>query len=765
MLRPQAKVHLILEQGMAPHVIALHFTAAFHGGARRGIMQRVDSSPLAISTQMMVDKYQFNRFCSIRPCNMHTGSMRFQDNVPELVFSGISVLLDIGDHRQYSAPREEVDQWNGQDIPQAQDAAPSDATSFMQHPTRWTTRTSGSRPSTDVHQIEAPQGTNYQVHDPQGFRLTLAWQKDQRNALCATASSPNFQVTTWLLDSVRCTRLTESRQVLLQAEPINWIPHILHRWHDLLDPAFTVHLHVVYPHPIDSPQEVIAHVILVQRPNDLWRVALISRADHSGEPWRKSVTAAMMNSIVTPQDIAFIAGAWHAVNAEPVFQPFQIRHGSLILDPEQTFPVRNGFSFELKTFSHETPFPDGLSLLQTGFRRVQTQIKELMDAVDERLVACTDGTILPMELPAPSAISMTIPPMQEPPTALDPGQALMFHGAMQAFWQPLSVTRPAGTPPMVPVVTWYIDHVHMPHCFRSRIVWLGYDVPSWARIIRGEWTDVILPDEPITFHIVQPEVPEKPPFIATHIILAQQEINGFRSVLLSIYDSNSPTVLHSQYATMGPELILWSTLIGMANLDRDCQNPRVDCAAWVGNDPLLVNQPLPVLNGHSLTVAVHRHITPITGDIWNGEPAPIPANDQPDSSAPGKPRSKVPISIHASLPDPITEANTALNESDPQLLWFEQEAWLLKLTEDQPWEAQPLPDGLMLPTPTYGPLVFPQLSQHADQDDITLYIDGASNGTQAGWGIAMTEHTADGEILYSDVCMEWFASTHRKMHG
>ena len=64
LLRPRAKVHVILEQASTPQRLAIHFTAAFHGGARRGIMQRVDTAPSHICTQMMMDKYDSTGFAT-----------------------------------------------------------------------------------------------------------------------------------------------------------------------------------------------------------------------------------------------------------------------------------------------------------------------------------------------------------------------------------------------------------------------------------------------------------------------------------------------------------------------------------------------------------------------------------------------------------------------------------------------------------------------------------------------------------------------------
>jgi hypothetical protein len=52
-LRSQATIHAILEQGMTPGRVALHFTANFQGGQRTGVYQVAESVPARICTNMM----------------------------------------------------------------------------------------------------------------------------------------------------------------------------------------------------------------------------------------------------------------------------------------------------------------------------------------------------------------------------------------------------------------------------------------------------------------------------------------------------------------------------------------------------------------------------------------------------------------------------------------------------------------------------------------------------------------------------------------
>ena len=42
----------------------------------------------------------------------------------------------------------------------------------------------------------------------------------------------------------------------------------------------------------------------------------------------------------------------------PIFPSVQVRHGTILLDDSSTFPVRDGFSFDLTTFPPDSACPD-----------------------------------------------------------------------------------------------------------------------------------------------------------------------------------------------------------------------------------------------------------------------------------------------------------------------------------------------------------------------------------------------------------------------
>lgn len=93
--RARTAVHLILEQGLHPEKVAIHFTTLFLGGDRIGLFQRALSAPTHICTRDMIVRHGFQLQCDYRNCNMHSGRLRFSMYDPEEIFSGISAVLSV----------------------------------------------------------------------------------------------------------------------------------------------------------------------------------------------------------------------------------------------------------------------------------------------------------------------------------------------------------------------------------------------------------------------------------------------------------------------------------------------------------------------------------------------------------------------------------------------------------------------------------------------------------------------------------------------
>ena len=116
----------------------------------------------------------------------------------------------------------------------------------------------------------------------------------------------------------------------------------------------------------------------------------------------------------------------------------------------------------LKMMSH--------ALIQTHFQSIRTSIRNIQSRLHSAAIECMttgDPAIQDWTWP-PEPMSVAVMP-NEPQTFIDPCSALAFFTALQALWQPLALLQPPALPALVPVVTWYVDHIRFPQCFQPRI--------------------------------------------------------------------------------------------------------------------------------------------------------------------------------------------------------------------------------------------------------------------------------------------------------
>ena len=780
-LRAQADVHVVLEQGIDPQKAALHFTAIFLGGTRMGLFQRVESTSNRICTQDMIERHGFQTQCSFRTCHMHSGLLRFMMTEREEIFSGMSAVLTVG---PMPTPHPAVET-TGRSRPVTDhepEAEPdSDLSSTMQlgsaQPGNQTSSPNGSRPSASSR----TNGTDTAMlshrippHDLSEFRQTLAWHINTGPAACIHQMNAPVTVHPWFLDSLRVTHTDVSRPVQLSPQQSTWHRDILARWQDKLDPTMPTQLHVVTPMLPEPEDDAAAHVILVQRPNDLWRAALLSvSVDHRPMDSPKYYCV-MLDRETDVEQLGFMSLIKHPSNPQADNYWIQAKHGEILIPADATFPVRNGFSFELTAFRRDDPWDDGTSLIQLQFAKIRQTISCL-----HRMISCSAQEHMINELlqgadASLQPIYVTIDPSNNNQIC-DHFAALTFFATLQALWQPIAVRTMSPVHPLVAVQTWYLDHIRYPQNFVARTVLLPANPEEWIQRIRSVWHDVILPSCQVHLVIVQPDPPLLELTTAAHILVVQQPISGFKATLFTVFDSAMPMQPPERFASIAPSLLPQSTLLALAYRDIQCQQPTIDCSTWVGDEEILPGQNAPIIDGHSLATALHQHHQPgqDDDDAWNHIQRPrshqgnlkphlmTPVRGDPGTHVQGaidgncvtEQRKRTPVQLHleAVIPDDKTRADSELDDSLPQMLWFTDEAWLLRMRRCPPCRLQPLPEGLRLPDVCYWPLIHPMPPDPDSTSQLTLYLDGSANGTHAAWSVVATL-----QVTQSDQVIEAF---------
>ena len=620
-MRASADVHVILEQGMHPLKAALHFTAIFLGGTRIGLFQQVESTANHICTQDMIEKHGFQTQCNFRTCNMHSGRLRFMMFDREEIFSGMSAVLSVAPIPTTHPIVGSVSIRQPEHSPEPEAEPGTDETDLMQTAARTRPHPTDQTGSANASNINAPDtlSEDYRIppHEISEMRQTLMWHITTGPAACLFHMHSPVQVQTWFLDSLRVTHTEESRQVLLQPQPATWHREILARWSDKLEPSFHTQIHVVTPTPLDPANEAAAHVIIVQRPNDLWRAALlvVQREDEPLVPLR--YFCIMLDYETSVEQLGFMSLIKHPSNPEADQYRTRASHGNIDIPEDATFPVRHGYSFLLQARKVTSVWDEEVSLIQTQFRAIRREMMQVQDHLVTASTAHMAGREVEASACALVPATVEVDPAQNN-RVRDPFGALTFFSTLQALWQPLALCTAPHVPPLVPIYTWFLDHIRYPQNFVSRLVLLPADPGEWIQRIRSVWHDVIIPSSQLYLVVVQPNPPLMEATCAAHVLVVQQPTAMFKATLVTLLDSMTPAQPPLRFATIAPSPLHQSTLYGLAYQDGRCALPQYDCATWVGDAELTQHHPLPVIDGHSLVVAIHVHPATAPDDppVW-----------------------------------------------------------------------------------------------------------------------------------------------------
>ena len=381
-LRSQADVHVVLEQGIDPQKAALHFTAIFLGGTRMGLFQRVESTSNRICTQDMIERHGFQTQCGFRTCHMHSGLLRFMMTEREEIFSGMSAVLTVG---PMPTPPPDVET-TGRHRPVADhepEAEPdSDLSSTMQlgsaQPGNQTSSPNGSRPSASSR----TNGTDTAMlshrippHDLSEFRQTLAWHINTGPAACIHQMNAPVTVHTWFLDSLRVTHTDVSTAGSTVATTVQ--------------PGIGIYLHdgktswtQLCPRSSMWSHPCCRNLRMMQPPMSSWfndpmtfgvLLLLSVSVDHRPMDSPKYYCV-MLDRETDVEQLGFMSLIKHPSNPQADNYWIQAKHGEILIPADATFPVRNGFSFELTAFRRDDPWDDGTSLIQLQFAKIRQTI-------------------------------------------------------------------------------------------------------------------------------------------------------------------------------------------------------------------------------------------------------------------------------------------------------------------------------------------------------------------------------------------------------
>eukprot|EP00435_Cladocopium_sp_Y103_P041926 s1460_g11.t1 len=257
--------------------------------------------------------------------------------------------------------------------------------------------------------------------------------------------------------------------------------------------------------------------------------------------------------------------------------------------------------------------PDSFSDSDDSFGLFQTQVCLWHDdAPPVRQCSFTDEFLEAMRIRTQPAVEMTLP--ETPAMEIDrlPDFVRRLHDLFQARIH----DNPEVTEPGPKIETWYLDHVRMKECFQSRSIHLASGFDLWEQQILHEWRDHVDQFMPVDFHLVHPHPEDAEDDSVAQLILHQRPIDGFCSVLLSIYDSAYDDGKPHSYATVLANRISLEVAAVAAEFDEFCQplHSPTDCTFWFGNLQIRPHQLVAARHGYAFRLKVRR---PLEADVSN----------------------------------------------------------------------------------------------------------------------------------------------------
>ena len=278
--------HILLEQGNFDNHVAVVLTALMEGTPHDAIVQGAYSVPNQANRDTVLQHMDLAPYCVQRDCRLFRDRQLLDETAVVALESGHSLCIRIAAPHEPTQTDDPTAELHFEDL------------SLMQAPRSFPPHTTAEQPTAPAS--SCPMNPNAQVFQPDRPNLwlfpdfvqdlhsafvhaTFAWEDEVTSA----------QILVWFVDHrFQFPSCMSPRVVTLTDDFTDWEQRITAAWHDSRQPELALEIAVVQPAPPQLEPGVIAHVILVQSPNDAWATSLVSTIDFSvgHQPVRRVVT-------------------------------------------------------------------------------------------------------------------------------------------------------------------------------------------------------------------------------------------------------------------------------------------------------------------------------------------------------------------------------------------------------------------------------------------------------------------------------------------
>ena len=120
-------------------------------------------------------------------------------------------------------------------------------------------------------------------------------------------SSLQVTVMTWFVDHDWPRWSDDSRTVQLGADFTTWRSRLLEAWPDAIRSQRVLQFELASPLPVGTSQDIVAHVILVQRPRPMKRAILLTIVDDAATVWAPPTYALSVSATLDHWELLYLA--------------------------------------------------------------------------------------------------------------------------------------------------------------------------------------------------------------------------------------------------------------------------------------------------------------------------------------------------------------------------------------------------------------------------------------------------------------------------
>eukprot|EP00435_Cladocopium_sp_Y103_P060210 s47_g22.t1 len=329
------------------------------------------------------------------------------------------------------------------------------------------------------------------------------------------------RVESWFTDHMRHTRCHNSRITLLSSDSSAWERQLLDTWSDRAMDGVETDFAIVYPPTEDIAVNVIAQVVIVQRPQLDHRSLIITVYDSDPE-------------LEQPHTFALVL--YERIGLEYVLEDLRLTHDCPPIRPQNectlwfgSYPIRDGQLVHLRHGNAlrlyvRRGIPVDLSALHLMSDSRLRQV--LQDAIWGEIYVRPPRPVPPGEsssLRASSFVSQSVSDIAR--ASADEGHSdsrPQWIQDLQDLFDCHAFIERADEGPVMYVLVWYLHGLNRERSGSPQTVRLGRIPFEWRTDLVFAWRDHIERAIPIDFHVVRSEPPSQPwQSISAHIILSQ----------------------------------------------------------------------------------------------------------------------------------------------------------------------------------------------------------------------------------------------------